>query len=261
MSVVFSVITITYNAAPVLQRTLDSVARQTYEGVEHIIVDGASKDETVAMAEKYKEQSDQADNGHEVRILSEPDKGLYDAMNKGLRLATGDYIVYMNAGDIFALPKTLAMAAHAAETAADGQKPAVLYGDTDIVDGEGRFLRHRRLHPTGKLTWRSFRHGMLVCHQSFLVKRELAPDYDLNYRLVADYDWCIQCLKRSNTIHHTHMILSNFLEAGMSTVNRKASLKERYEIMCRYYGKLPVIVLHGWFAVRFYFAKWVKGRV
>ena len=126
MSVVFSVITITYNAAPVLQRTLDSVARQTYEGVEHIIVDGASKDETVAMAEKYKEQSDQADNGHEVRILSEPDKGLYDAMNKGLRLATGDYIVYMNAGDIFALPKTLAMAAHAAETAADGQKPAVL---------------------------------------------------------------------------------------------------------------------------------------
>ena len=109
MSVVFSVITITYNAAPVLQRTLDSVARQTYEGVEHIIVDGASKDETVAMAEKYKEQSDQADNGHEVRILSEPDKGLYDAMNKGLRLATGDYIVYMNAGDIFALPKTLAM--------------------------------------------------------------------------------------------------------------------------------------------------------
>ena len=116
MSVVFSVITITYNAAPVLQRTLDSVARQTYKGVEHIIVDGASKDETVAMAEKYKEQSDQADNGHEVRILSEPDKGLYDAMNKGLRLATGDYIVYMNAGDIFALPKTLAMAAHAAET-------------------------------------------------------------------------------------------------------------------------------------------------
>ena len=86
MSVVFSVITITYNAAPVLQRTLDSVARQTYEGVEHIIVDGASKDETVAMAEKYKEQSDQADNGHEVRILSEPDKGLYDAMNGHGRL-------------------------------------------------------------------------------------------------------------------------------------------------------------------------------
>ena len=120
--VVFSIITCTYNAESVLQRTLDSVARQTYKGVEHIIVDGASKDETVAMAEKYKEQSDQADNGHEVRILSEPDKGLYDAMNKGLRLATGDYIVYMNAGDIFALPKTLAMAAHAAETAADAAR-------------------------------------------------------------------------------------------------------------------------------------------
>ena len=104
-------------------------------------------------------------------------------MNKGLRLATGDYIVYMNAGDIFADPKTLAMAAHAAETAADGQKPAVLYGDTDIVDGESRFLRHRKLHPTGKLTWRSFRHGMLVCHQSFYARLDIAREtpYDTHF--------------------------------------------------------------------------------
>ena len=261
MSVVFSVITITYNAAPVLQRTLDSVARQTYEGVEHIIVDGASKDETVAMAEKYKEQSDQADNGHEVRILSEPDKGLYDAMNKGLRLATGDYIVYMNAGDIFALPKTLAMAAHAAETAADGQMPAVLYGDTDIVDGEGRFLRHRKLHPTGKLTWRSFRHGMLVCHQSFIPKRAIAPSYDLQYRYSADFDWCIRCMKQARSFCNTHLTLSDFLDGGTSTTQRKASLRERYAIMCKYYGTFVTVLLHGWFAIRFYTAKCLKGRV
>ena len=261
MSVVFSVITITYNAAPVLQRTLDSVARQTYKGVEHIIVDGASKDETVAMAEKYKEQSDQADNGHEVRILSEPDKGLYDAMNKGLRLATGDYIVYMNAGDIFALPKTLAMAAHAAETAADGQMPAVLYGDTDFVDGEGRFLRHRKLHPTGKLTWRSFRHGMLVCHQSFIPKRAIAPSYDLQYRYSADFDWCIRCMKQARSFCNTHLTLSDFLDGGTSTTQRKASLRERYAIMCKYYGTFVTVLLHGWFAIRFYTAKCLKGRV
>ena len=252
MSVVFSVITITYNAAPVLQRTLDSVARQTYKGVEHIIVDGASKDETVAMAEKYKEQSDQADNGHEVRILSEPDKGLYDAMNKGLRLATGDYIVYMNAGDIFALPKTLAMAAHAAETAADGQKPAVLYGDTDIVDGEVRFLRHRRLHPTGKLTWRSFRHGMLVCHQSFYARLDIAREtpYDTHFRYSADVDWCIRIMKKARTLHNTHLTIIDYLDEGMTTQNRKASLKERFRIMAKHYGWISTAAHHAWFVLR-----------
>ena len=255
MSVVFSVITITYNAAPVLQRTLDSVARQTYKGVEHIIVDGASKDETVAMAEKYKEQSDQADNGHEVRILSEPDKGLYDAMNKGLRLATGDYIVYMNAGDIFALPKTLAMAAHAAETAADGQKPAVLYGDTDIVDGEGRFLRHRRLHPTGKLTWRSFRHGMLVCHQSFYARLDIAREtpYDTHFRYSADVDWCIRIMKKARTLHNTHLTIIDYLDEGMTTQNRKASLKERFRIMAKHYGLISTVAHHAWFVLRLFF--------
>lgn len=256
MSVVFSVITITYNAAPVLQRTLDSVARQTYEGVEHIIVDGASKDETVAMAEKYKEQSDQADNGHEVRILSEPDKGLYDAMNKGLRLATGDYIVYMNAGDIFALPKTLAMAAHAAETAADGQMPAVLYGDTDIVDGEGRFLRHRKLHPTGKLTWRSFRHGMLVCHQSFYARLNIAREtpYDTHFRYSADVDWCIRIMKkaaeRGQLLVRIPAVTTRYMEEGQTTLHHKASLHERFEVMRRHYGLLTTVAMHAWFVLR-----------
>lgn len=256
MSVVFSVITITYNAAPVLQRTLDSVARQTYKGVEHIIVDGASKDETVAMAEKYKEQSDQADNGHEVRILSEPDKGLYDAMNKGLRLATGDYIVYMNAGDIFALPKTLAMAAHAAETAADGQKPAVLYGDTDIVDGEGRFLRHRRLHPSGKLTWRSFRHGMLVCHQSFYARLDIArkTPYDTHFRYSADVDWCIRIMKkaaeRGQLLAPIPAVTTFYMEEGQTTLHHKASLRERFEVMRRHYGLLTTVAMHAWFVLR-----------
>ena len=256
MSVVFSVITITYNAAPVLQRTLDSVARQTYEGVEHIIVDGASKDETVAMAEKYKEQSDRADNGHEVRILSEPDKGLYDAMNKGLRLATGDYIVYMNAGDIFALPKTLAMAAHAAETAADGQKPAVLYGDTDIVNEEGRFLRHRRLVAPKRLTWRSFMKGMLVCHQAFYARTDLAKQtpYNLDYRYSADVDWCIRIMREARRrrlpMRNVGGVVVNFLDGGMTTANHRASLKERFRVMCHHYGFVPTCLMHAWFVVR-----------
>ena len=97
-----SIITVTYNAASVLKRTLDSVKAQSWQQIEHLIIDGASKDETVSMAETYKAQCP-----YEVVILSEPDKGLYDAMNKGLRLATGDYLVFLNAGDTLHAADTL----------------------------------------------------------------------------------------------------------------------------------------------------------
>lgn len=103
----FTIVTITYNAADVFMRTADSVARQTYAAVEHLIIDGASSDGTQNLAEEYKKASDAACNGHEVRIISEPDKGLYDAMNKGRRLATGDYVCFLNAGDFFPSADTL----------------------------------------------------------------------------------------------------------------------------------------------------------
>jgi len=139
--------------------------------------------------------------------------------------------------------------------------PGVIYGETMIVDAEGRPLGMRRLKAPKRLTWKSFRMGMLVCHQSFIARRDIAPAYNVDYRLVADYDWCIQCLRGSQKIHNSRLILSNFLDEGLSSVNRKESLKERYEVMCKYYGKVTTTILHGWFAIRFYFAKWFKGRV
>ena len=135
----FTVVTITYNAEKVLQRTLDSIYGQTYEGVEHLIVDGASKDGTVPMAEAYKEKSDTSGNGHKVIILSEPDHGIYDAMNKGLTQASGDYIVYMNAGDFFPQADTLEQIVQRCQLneLPSDDLPGVLYGNTDIVDDEG----------------------------------------------------------------------------------------------------------------------------
>lgn len=184
----FTIVTITYNAADVFMRTADSVARQTYPAVEHIIVDGASSDGTQKLAEEYKKASDAAENGHEVRIVSEPDKGLYDAMNKGRRLATGDYICFLNAGDFFPSADTLSVIATNAHldecVSEDKPLPGVLYGDTDWVDNDGNYLSRRRLTPPEKLTWRSFRHGMLVCHQAFYARTDLAQKvaYDLRYR-------------------------------------------------------------------------------
>ena len=173
----FTIVTITYNAAAVVQRTLDSVLCQTYSGVEHLIVDGASKDGTLLLAEQYKAKSDASDGGHKVIILSEPDHGIYDAMNKGLTQASGDYIVYMNAGDFFPHEDTLekiVQRCQLTELPTD-ELPGVLYGNTDIVDGEGRYLHPRRLQPPPRLNWRSFRNGMLAI--------AVCPSDDLNVTL------------------------------------------------------------------------------
>ena len=130
-----SIVTITYNAERTLQRTLDSVLHQSYPHIEHLIIDGASKDATLAIAEKYRAQSP-----HEIVIQSEPDRGLYDAMNKGLQKATGDYVVFLNAGDSLYASDTIDIVVrHTAD------EVAVIYGDTAITDGEGRFL-HLRTH-------------------------------------------------------------------------------------------------------------------
>ena len=254
----FTVVTITYNAETVLQRTLQSVLRQTYGGVEHLIIDGASKDGTLQMAEDYKRLSDQSELGHKVIIKSEPDKGIYDAMNKGLTQASGDYIVFMNAGDCFPQDDTLEQVVHRCrlmESPSD-ELPAVLYGLTDIVDGEGKFLYHRRLQPPAHLSWRSFRQGMLVCHQAFYARTDIAKNlqYDTRYRFSADVDWCIRVMREAERMNlplvPVGIVTANYLEEGQTTQNHRASLIERFRVMCRHYGFFRTVALHFWFLVR-----------
>lgn len=247
----FSIITITYNASQWLERTVLSVLNQSYPAIEYIIIDGSSTDGTVDIIRQYASGI--------ATWVSEPDKGLYDAMNKGLKRATGDYVWFINAGDTLYTADTVQKIV--ASLKKDVSLPDILYGETMIVDAQGRQLGMRRLKAPERLTWKSFRMGMLVCHQSFIAKRELAPFYNTEYRLAADYDWCIRCMQKARTLRNTQLVLSNFLEDGLSSVQRKASLKERYRVMCRYYGPLVTGVLHIWFALRFYTAKWVKGRV
>ena len=254
----FTIVTITYNAERVLQRTLDSVLAQTYEGVEHLIVDGASKDATLQLAEHYKKKSDASDSGHKVIILSEPDHGIYDAMNKGLTQASGDYIVFINAGDSFPQKDTLEKIAHCChlnELPSDAL-PAVLYGNTDIVDGEGNFLHPRRLQPPAKLTWRSFRQGMLVCHQAFYARADIAKNlqYDTQYKYSADVDWCIRVMKEAERLslplYNIDMVVANYTEEGTTTRHHRESLRERYRVMAHHYGHVSTFLMHGWFAVR-----------
>lgn len=252
--ITFTVVTCTFNAGQVLQRTLESVLRQEYNKVEHLVLDGRSNDNTVALAQSYKEKSDLAACGHRVVVVSEPDSGLYDAMNKGLRRASGDYVVFLNAGDVFPSPATLQ---HVAACVEEGVVlPAVLYGDTDIVDAAGRFLRHRRLAPPEQLSWKSFRRGMLVCHQAFYARTDIARNnpYDLSYRLSADVDWCIRVMKEADRrglpLTYVHEVVVNYLDGGMSVTSHKASLRERFRLMAHHYGWLSTLAMHAWFVVR-----------
>ena len=252
-----SIITITYNAARTLQRTLDSVACQTYEDIEHLLIDGASKDDTVAIAERYQQES-----RHEVVVQSEPDHGLYDAMNKGLQKATGDYLVFLNAGDTLYAPDTIETVVLCVQQPplllerAGGEAPAVIYGDTAITDAEGNFLHLRTHRPPETLTWKSFKQGMLVCHQAFYVLTSLARQipYDLQYRHSADVDWCIRIMREAERQHlplvNTHAILANFEEGGDTTQHHRDSLKERFSVMAHHYGLCQTLILHGWFILR-----------
>ena len=214
----FSVITVTYNAEKVLEDTVQSVISQTYHHVEYIIIDGASKDGTLEIVNRYRDRINQ--------LVSEPDKGLYDAMNKGIALATGDYLCFLNAGDSFHEDDTLQKMVHSIN---GNELPDILYGET---------------------AWKSFKQGMLVCHQAFFPRHTLIEPYDLQYRFSADFDWCIRIMKKARTFHNTHLILIDYLAEGMTTQNHKASLLERFRIMTRHYGLLSTLAHHAWFVVR-----------
>ncbi len=252
-----TLITVTYNAENVVKPTLDSVFSQDYPAIEHIIIDGASTDNTAALAKDYMERSFASDNGHEVKLLVEPDNGIYDAMNKGLDIATGDYVCFLNAGDALHAGDTLrTMLGNACGNGNEAEMPAVIYGETDIVDDKRAFLHHRRLSAPERLSWKSFRSGMVVCHQAFYARTDIArrTPFNLVYRFSADFDWCIRIMKEAERLRlplaNSGIIVADYLKEGTTTHNHKASLKERFRIMAAYYGLKTTYLLHMWFAIR-----------
>lgn len=233
-----SIITICYNAASTITRTLRSVSAQTYPNIQYLIIDGASKDNTLELVREL---------APEAEIYSERDKGIYDAMNKGLDRATGDYVWYVNAGDALVSPTTVEDLVRA--TCTGDSLPDVLYGDTRLIDAEGHDLGLRRLRPPHQLDWRSFRSGMLVCHQAFVAKQTISPHYDLSYRFSADVDWCIRVLKEAKTTAFYPEPIALYLNEGTTTANHRASLIERFHVMRHHYGLVTTVLQHLRFLV------------
>ena len=254
--ITFSIVTITFNATACLPRTLQSVAAQQYPHVEHLLIDGASTDGTVEMIREYMEQ--RAASAHYIKMWSEPDKGLYDAMNKGLAHATGDYVLFLNAGDCLPNDRTLADIVRRCQldNYTPQALPAVLYGYTLITDGRGKLLRKRHHTPPRELTWRSFSRGMLVCHQAFYARTDVAKalPYNLHYRYSADVDWCIRVMKQAACLHlpiiNTQLTVALYMEEGQTTVHHRASLKERFHVMRHHYGLPHTLLMHLWMVMR-----------
>lgn len=236
----FSIITICYNAAETIERTLESVDCQTFGDYEHLIVDGASTDKTVDMVI--------ARANPRRRLISERDNGLYDAMNKGIVNTSGKYLIFLNAGDKFHDSGILDAIA---ETISSNGSPGIVYGQTDIVDNNGCRIGPRHLSAPSTLTFSSFASGMLVCHQAFVALRRIAPKFDTGYRFSADYKWCVECLKNSRcNVGLTDTVFIDYLNEGVTTKNRIPSLIERFKIMSFYYGFLPTVFRHAGFVFR-----------
>lgn len=236
----FSIITVTYNAANTIAPTMESVKQQTCTDYEHLIIDGASTDDTLKQA--------QAMLTERTHINSEPDLGIYDAMNRGMGMAQGDYLIFLNAGDTFHSQETLQ---HIAKAIRDNDYPGIVYGQTMIVAGQDRHaVGMRHLTAPEQLTLDSFKNGMLVCHQSMAVLKRIATSYDLSYRFSADYEWVIKCLQHSRHNVYLDETISDYLQEGMTTRNHRQSLIERYKIMCKYYGTLSTTMRHVKFLLR-----------
>ncbi|WP_430814391.1 glycosyltransferase family 2 protein [Carboxylicivirga sp. RSCT41] len=234
-----SIITIVYNGIDTIQKTIDSISCQTYSDIEYIIVDGASDDGTVDVIKSNK--------GSVNKWISEPDEGLYDAMNKGLKMAVGDFVWFINSGDEIYGSSTVKEMVDSF-----GQKvPDVIYGDTVMIDTDGNEIGERRLQPPSELHWRDFRNGMLVSHQSILVSTKIVKNYNVKYHFSADFEWCLLALKDARYIHNSNLTLSRFLDGGLTKQNIVPGLRERFDIMRRYFGLFPTLLRHVPIGFRF----------
>ncbi len=226
-----SVITVVYNNVRDIERTLKSVINQTYNLIEVIIIDGKSTDGTVEILNKY--------HTHFSKYISEPDKGIYDAMNKGLLTATGDYVLFMNSGDEIYSPQTVANVFSFADEA------DIYYGETEMTDDAGNSLGRRRHKAPDQFNWKSFKYGMSISHQAIYIRRSLVRPYDTRYSLSADVDWILNAAKEAKLIVNVQQYVAKYMVGGMSKKRHGQSLIERFKIMRKNYGLLPTIFNHG----------------
>lgn len=212
----FSIITVVFNGEQVIQKTIESVINQTYPNFEYIIIDGSSTDKTMDIVRTYSSRIS--------TVASEPDQGIYDAMNKGLRLCSGDYVIFMNAGDTFVNKNTLSEVIKESE----GDKNDFLYADSYEYDPVHHTNFFKRSRPSSTL-W----YGMFAHHQSMIYSLHIIQAhslaYDLRYKLAADWDFTARFLEKSTKLLKLKTPVAVFEQGGASSTYL-IGLKEQFKI-------------------------------
>jgi len=230
-----SIVTVSFNSAATIADTLRSVREQTHPDIEHIVVDGGSSDETLAIVRR--------EGSHVARVLSEPDGGIYDAMNKGITLASGDMVGFLNADDMLASPRVVADMA-AAAAGAD-----VLYGDLVYVkkDRPTEVVRYWR---SGAYARSRLRYGWMPPHPTLYVRLDLARrlgGFDLQLRIAADYEFMLRCLAKvpDDRVRYLPQVLVRMRTGGASNRSLQALLSKSLEDL----RALRKNSVGGWFAL------------
>jgi glycosyltransferase involved in cell wall biosynthesis len=205
----FTIITPSFNSAKWIAGCIESVAQQSYKNIEHLVIDGASKDGTREMLEKASVQ-----HPH-LRFVSEKDKGIYDAMNKGMRNASGDYVLFLGSDDRLHDESVLANIAHALQF----DRPDIVYGNIQTVGDGLHGLKHGSIYDgyfdIDKLLKRN------ICHQAIFYSREIlkkAGDYDIRYRFYADWAYNLKCFSLGRA-QHIDLIIADYNTLGSSSVS------------------------------------------
>lgn len=245
---VLSIITVSYRAKDQIQTTMTSILAQTWKNFEYLVIDGKSDDGTENLLLQASESFSQA--GISFRFISEPDHGIYDAMNKGTRMAQGEWLLFLNAGDLLADVRTLE---HVFQASSDAQ---VIYGDT-LCTYQGQ----TRIYPALPLNHLTYE--MPFCHQSAFISRHLMLEhpYDTTYKVCADHHFFLTVYLQNITFEYRNFSISIYEISGYSDRNKLLSHQEKHRMQketgvfhfslswlmreCAFYFKLGIKMIFG----------------
>ncbi|MBC3362649.1 glycosyltransferase family 2 protein [Pseudomonas sp. SWRI154] len=217
-----SIITVCYNSVETIRDTIESVLSQQYSDIEYIIVDGASKDGTLDLIAEYE--------GRISKVISEPDKGIYDAMNKGVQAATGDFVGILNSDDVFADSNVIqGMVAHLQKNPSAG----AVYADLVFVQRKEMDVVTRRYSSSGFSPWK-VRFGFMIPHPTFYARRELFDkygSYKLGYRVSADFELMARFMSKGVKMVRHSAVMVKMREGGISTTGFWWRIHQNLEIV------------------------------